>query len=186
MKFREWSSSLLALAGLLLFNPVALGSAKKPRTVLAAWEELPALVEGRKIETVLLNGVSVRGRVIKVSSDGIEIDVRKSSAPALLPKGQTKIQRELLSRVKVVRKQGVWRGVLTVVMGTAGTVAAMLLISLELFGEGGAKDPKAKPFIAGVTAGSGFLGYLWGAHIDDRSFVVVVKREPADSAACND
>ncbi|MCS6954580.1 MAG: hypothetical protein NZM33_17210 [Bryobacteraceae bacterium] len=83
-----------------------------PKEVLATWEELPPLVEKRDIETVLLNGVHIRGRVEKVLPEALEIRVKHSSDPNLMPKGRTRVPRELVSAATVRWRRGPARALL--------------------------------------------------------------------------
>jgi hypothetical protein len=101
--------------------------------VCARWEELPALVEGRDVEMVLRNGVYVRGRAGEVTPEALPVRVRKTSDPAVIPKGPTAIPREQISVLTVRWRKGPGRFLMTLVLAN---ILELLGESRWLVGEG--------------------------------------------------
>ncbi|MCS6951230.1 MAG: hypothetical protein NZM33_00060 [Bryobacteraceae bacterium] len=135
------------LAGLLV--------AGAPAEVLATWERLPSLVEKRDIETVLLNGVQLRGRVEKVLPDALEVWVKRTSDPNLVPKGRARVSRRLVSAFTVESRQGGAR----IALGVAGFLGLPVLLGFsglgpEMIGAAG---------YFGIAAVGAILGYVIGA-----------------------
>lgn len=83
-----------------------LAVAATERQVSLSWEELDPLIVNRQMETVLVNGVYVLGKVLKVLPDALEVKAKKSSNPAAFLKGVRRIPRNLLSSITVWWVQG--------------------------------------------------------------------------------
>ncbi len=166
----------LALLALVLLCVVPLLSARE-KEVRARWEELAPLVERRDVETVLTNGVHVRGRAEKVLPDALEVRVKKTSDEAVIPKGRTRIPRELVTVLTVTWKQGPARFLLAPVVGAGGFV---LLLYLGVFPDPDSYGWKVIPYWAAAGYGVGWVGYKLGAEIDlKRLRIVVVRGAPA-------
>jgi hypothetical protein len=87
------SSALSPLAIFLLLSLAPTGSAAEPQRL--AWDELNQLV-GRHVSIPLYDGCAVFGKVTKVQSDALVIDVEKSSHPQAYPKGPLRVPRATL------------------------------------------------------------------------------------------
>jgi hypothetical protein len=101
---RRRAAAALLLPALLAVSTRPLLAAEPE--VRARWEELPALVEGRDVEMVLRNGVYVRGRAGEATPDALQVRVRKTSDPEVIPKGPTAIPREQVSVLTVRWRKG--------------------------------------------------------------------------------
>lgn len=151
----------------VLCLPEALESREKE--AVATWEQLGPLVESREIETVLTSGVYVRGRVLKVLPEALDVEVKKSSDRAAIPKGQTRIGRELLSVLTVRWKRRVARAILTPTFGAF----CVLCWPALLLDEDGGSTPVGLAFVAA----SATVGYLLGDRIDRRRMRVILAPE---------
>ncbi len=80
--------------------------------VTVRWEELA--LEKRQIETVLANGVHIRGRVEQVLPQALVVEVKRTSDPNLVPKGRTQVGRELVCCFTVRWRQGPARALLAI------------------------------------------------------------------------
>ncbi len=153
---RARSVGLVAI--LVLCLPQRLAGGEKE--VVARWEELAPLVERRDVEAVLANGVYVRGRALKVLPEALEVEVKKTSDAAVVPKGKTRIPRELLTVLRVRWKKRLARAVLTPAMYVGGGFV------LALFHIGGEELSGIKGSAAAVALAAG--GYLIGDRIDTK------------------
>lgn len=159
------------LGTLLLTAPTV---ARPLPVVEATWEELPRLVEGRQIETVLPDGTLVKGTVLEVAPEGLDVRVTKSSGPGL-PRGERRLPREQLSRIRVKLFKGQARALLAIV-GIVGpwAIAAVKYRAGLPEGAGGAG---LVLHTFGFPVAFGILGYYAGKRLDDKSFdVKIVER----------
>lgn len=159
-----------AIALALLSVAPALSAREKE--VRARWEELAPLVERRDVETVLKNGVHVRGRAEKVLPEALEVRVKKTSDAAVIPKGRTRIPRELVTVLTVRWKQGPARFLL------APVVAAGVLVWLTYRGVSPLVADSFHwemiPISGGMVYGLGKVGHMIGSRIDQKRLRIVV------------
>lgn len=156
---------------LLLISLAAVASARERPVVEASWKELAPLLEGRRIESVLLDGVHVRGNVVRVTSDAIEIDVTKTSEPGR-QKGLRRFPRDLFSLIRVKRHQGPARALLAL-----GGIAAPWTITAARYRGGLPESVNSAGLVftvVGLPVILGVLGYRLGARLDDKSFDVKI------------
>ncbi len=164
----------------LLISLVAVAPARERPVVEASWEELGPLVEGRRIESVLLDGIRIKGIVVKVAPDALEIDVTKTSEPGRR-KGIRRFPRELFGQIQIRLHKGPARPLLAV----AGIAAPWVITAARY--RGGLPESVNSAALAFTVAGLpiilGVLGYRLGARLDDRSFAV--KIVASNEAAAN-
>ncbi len=185
----EVSSSIAVRCLLGICILVVTAAARERPLVEASWEELPPLLEGREIETVLLDGVRIKGRVLKVAADSIEMRVSKSSDPTQ-PRGERRIRRELFGLIGVKLRKGPARALLT----AAGIVGPWAILAAKYHAglpEGGGARWVFAAY--GLPIALGVIGYHLGARLDDKSFDVKVidpgarkggaRRDPREQAA---
>ncbi|MCP5112852.1 MAG: hypothetical protein GY953_18650 [bacterium] len=140
--------------------------AAREHEVRVAWEEVAPLVEGREVETVLKNGVHIRGRAQKVLAEELEIRVKRTSNATVVPKGVTRIPRDLLVVLTVKWKRRVARALLTPGVVVGGWLA------LGVLGVGG--DSVNSAGALALSTGFGAAGYLLGDRIDAKRLRVVL------------
>lgn len=184
MSARQAGRPIAVRALLGIWILVATAAARERPTVEAGWAELPPLLEGREIETVLLDGVRVKGKVIKVAADSIRMKVSKSSDPRQ-PGGERQIRRELFSLIRVKLTRGPARALLAI----SGIAGALAIANAKY-------NPLPEGFsmagfvftMYGLPVALGALGYHLGARVDDKSFDVRIIPpgcpEPRSSEEC--
>jgi hypothetical protein len=172
--------ALLATA-LLGVAPALSAREKKVQVrVQAPWEELAPFVERRDIETVLTNGVYLRGRAEQVLPDALEVQVKKTSDVALVPRGRGRIPRELVTVLTVKWKTRRARAVLTPVMAVALPYAVFVTL---VFGMGVDTDDLGGAVTSiPLLIGSATVGYLLGDRIDTKWMRVIVDPKPPPQA----
>lgn len=184
MSARQVGPSIAARGVLGICILVATAAARERPLVEASWEELPPLLEGREIETVLLDGVRVRGRVVKVVADSIGMKVSKSSDPRQ-PRGERQIRRELFGLIRVKLTKGPVRALLAV----AGIGGALGIMSAKYSPVPEGASAAGMIFVGtGLPIALGVIGYHLGARVDDKSFDVRIippgRPEPGSSEEC--
>jgi hypothetical protein len=147
-----------------------------PKEVAVRWEELAPLVEKREIETVLANGVHIRGRVEQVLPEALVVEVKRTSDPNLVPKGPTRVEREAVRWLQARWSRGAARAVLTPLVG-------LVLLPIALLRTGAVDDDKLTPGqIILLYAAGGTSGYLLGWRIDQRRLLIkVIEASPETS-----
>ncbi|MCL4850733.1 MAG: hypothetical protein KJZ78_05050 [Bryobacteraceae bacterium] len=159
------SGSMLALLiSVFLSMPQVL--AAREREVRIPWEELAPLVEGRDVETVLTNGVYVRGRVQKVLFRELEVRVKGTSDAAVIPKGETRIPRELLVSLTVKSRKGPARVLLPPAMVFGVSLILSRFTSIE--------DHVSSAVWYPIAIGTGIAGYLLGRRVDTQHLRIIV------------
>ncbi len=130
-----------------------------PQEVTVRWEELAPLVEKRQIETVLANGVHIRGRVEQVLPQALVVEVKRTSDPNVVPKGRTRVARESVSVLTVRWKRGPARALLAV----AGWFGFPLILAAS--GVASPEELRTGGWLAAASAGAA-IGYLIGSDVD--------------------
>ncbi|MFQ5740593.1 MAG: hypothetical protein ACE5JX_16430 [Acidobacteriota bacterium] len=87
------------------------------------WSELGAVIEGRKIETVLVDGTALKGKAITVGTEYLELEIKETSNAAKYPKGPARVPRESLSVLQFTEVRGSWRAIGTAIGFFAGRSA---------------------------------------------------------------
>jgi hypothetical protein len=160
MRRRITRSGTVPVASVVLVWAVPL-LAGAPKEVAVRWEELAPLVQKREIETVLANGVHIRGRVEQVLPEALVVEVKRTSDPNLVPKGHTRVARELVSALTVRWKQGPARALLAI----AGLYGLPLLFAAS--GVASAEELGTAGSLAVASAGAA-IGYVMGSELDAR------------------
>ncbi|HXG33911.1 MAG TPA: hypothetical protein VNJ11_11135 [Bryobacteraceae bacterium] len=122
MRRRIRRSGMLCAAFLVALWRAPL-EAGAPKEVTARWEELAPLVEKREIETVLANGVHIRGRAEQVLPEALVVEIKRTSDPNLVPKGRTRVARESVSVLTVRWKRPLARILLPAALFFLGQAA---------------------------------------------------------------
>ena len=141
---RQWLALLLALlvtAESAL--PRQIHPVLKQKRADLTWGELPEIILEKRVATVLPDGTRIEGEVLAVRIESLVLDIHKSSARKLHPRGQAEIPRDAITSLKVILTEGPVKaagGVLGAVGGmwsTAGlgyaTESAALVMTGLLF-----------------------------------------------------
>jgi len=81
------------------------------------WSELGAVIEGRKIETVLVDGTALKGKVVTVGAEYLELEIKETSDAVKYPKGPARVPRQSLSALQFTEVRGTWRAIGTAIGG---------------------------------------------------------------------
>jgi hypothetical protein len=155
----------------ILILPAALAGARERPVVEASWEELAPLVEGRQVESLLVDGVRIKGTVVRVAPDALEIHVTRTSEPGRR-KGVRRFPKDRFGLIRVRLYRGPARALLAIagIVGPLGVTAARY--------RGGLPESVSSAGLVFTTVGLpvvlGVLGYKLGARLDDRSFDVKI------------
>ena len=94
--------ALLVALSLLAAGPVWAGPPEESFEI--TWEELGAVLVGRRVELTVPEGLNVEGDVVSVGRDSLVLIVRKSSGEGPAGKGRREIPRAGIKQVRVLRK----------------------------------------------------------------------------------
>jgi len=138
------------------------------------WTELAPHVVGRRISTVLTDGVRLEGKVISTKPEALVVEVKKTSEPTRF-RGTADIPRELISTLQVSRPGWKWRVI--------GPVTGFLTLGLVGGVIGGRIDPHgffipdgaAKGIAVGALTGA-VGGYVAGHYADRHTTVIQIER----------
>ena len=147
------------------------------RQLQLRWTDLAQEVVGRKISTQLTGGVKVEGKVTSVTSDGLVLEVAKTSDRVRYA-GNASLPRSLVTSLRVSRRGWKWRVI--------GPVVGALTLGLAGAAIGGRVNPEggfgfipsqgaAKGATVGTLSGLG-AGYIVG-HFADRHTVFIEIKE---------
>jgi hypothetical protein len=137
------------------------------------WTELAPYVVGRRISTVLTDGVRLEGKVISTKPEALVVDVKKTSEPSRF-RGTADVPRELVSMLQVSRPGWKWRVI--------GPVTGFLTLGLVGGVIGGRIDPHgffipdgaAKGITVGALTGA-VGGYVAGYYADRHTTVIQIE-----------
>jgi hypothetical protein len=136
-------------------------------------DKLKELLENQKVDASFIDGTSLKGKVKEVRDGVIAVQVERSEGPNALTKGKHSVPTDKLATIKIAKRKGSKRAVLSTVLGFAGLGLAYLIIATEFAGEsfnstyGGVV---AATIIAGAAA-----GYAWGRALDKKEVTILIK-----------
>lgn len=168
----------MALIAAILAATILSPNASAQEQVKVPWAELPYVLEGRVVSTVLVDGTTLRGRVRDVSSTELRFDVKKTSNRDLYPKGESHVPREQLRVFSYTEKKGNWRAI-GAAIGAAGGVAAGTIPVQIAYNEHGSARAAGYAFFGALGAG---LGYLGGHIADTHTTTVVVANDQVETS----
>jgi hypothetical protein len=154
----------------LVVASVAASAASRQMT----WEELPAVV-GKTVSIALPRGASVQGKVSSVTPDYLELDVRKTSLPALAPKGALRIPRAELHSFDLHGKGKLYRVLFTslgCVVGFVGGVVAAFVVDGGILSND--HQNLAPVTLFAIWGGASVAGYFAGNAVDRKTVVIRV------------
>jgi len=103
---------------LLTFVPTAVRAA--PSIVRVKWDQLQDIVAAKNIRLVMPDGASLEGKVLAVKPDALVVRLRKTSSPAVYPKGRFEFPRTQLPTIEILNRTKHWRMVGVLLGTTAG------------------------------------------------------------------
>jgi hypothetical protein len=169
----RWVRGVVVVA--VLFVSLAPARAAKEERIELRWSELAQAVAGRAVQMVLPDGTIIKGPVLAVASDSLEIEIRKTSNRQAYPKGRFAVPRSSVSVLQTEETRGPWRAIWTAV-GAGAAVGACTPYLIIADNEGGISSGGAA-FVVGATAGAAVLGYFVGKDTDKRVTIITIVRE---------
>ena len=136
--------------------------------IAVSWNEAGAVILGHKIAVALSNGAVVEGKVLKLNSDSLDLQISKTSDSRIQPKVRIVIPRPSLHTLKLIKPQKKWRIILTSV--GAGSAIPLWALSSYSYNEGGWGPP---PPLAVAMAAGGTVGYFAGWAVDGHQDVTI-------------
>ena len=159
-----------ALLSAVLLSPAALAQTKME----VPWMGLAQALDGRVVNTVLLDGAVLRGRVLDVSYDELRFQVKKSSKPVLYPKGEVAVPKGQVKVFSYTYRNGTRGRKLGAVYGGAAGVFATIAVASIATNEGGRINGAARGVLAGIAGAGVGLGYGIGHAADTETMTVLV------------
>ena len=89
------------------------------------WNELAALIVGRRVSIPLPGGILVEGEALSVRDNSLVLDIGKTSNASQYPKGQTAIPRASVTDVRLSRRSTGGRILGTAIGALTGVVAGV-------------------------------------------------------------
>ena len=129
------------------------------------WNELAGLIVGHHVVIPLAGGVVVEGDALSVRADSLMLDVTKTSAAKLYPKGQASIPRTSVTEVRLMERRGSGGRVLGTVVGAVVGLVAGAEIAVHGTNSEAAGVPTFTVSAVACTVG----GYYAGRSADRRS-----------------
>jgi hypothetical protein len=171
MKSPKYITALVAV----LFSTALLSSAADAQTKTEVpWRGLAQALDGRVVNTVLLDGTALRGRILEVSENELRLRVKTTSKPSLYPKGEIVVPRGQTKVFSYTYRNGTRGRVLgSVAGGAAGTVPTILLGVIS-GNEGGNLPSNVVGVLAGIVGAGAALGYGLGHAVDTKTMTVYV------------
>jgi hypothetical protein len=162
-------------AGLLIILCLGAEARAADRQLRVNWTELAPNVTGRRILTVLTDGVMLEGKVAALKPEALVLEVKKTSDPIRF-RGTADVPRELVSTLRVSRPGWKWR-VIGPLTGFIGGGLAGGAIGGRVNPGGGfiISDGAATGITYGALGGAG-LGYFAGHFADRHTTIIQITR----------
>ncbi|MDA0206174.1 MAG: hypothetical protein O3A53_11780 [Acidobacteria bacterium] len=120
-----------ALAAALLSAALLSPAARAQTKMEVPWMGLAQALDGRVVNTVLLDGTVLRGRVLDVSYDELRFQVKRTSKPVVYPKGEIAIPKGQVRVFSYTFRNGTrGRKLGAVIGGAVGAVPTLLVASI--------------------------------------------------------
>lgn len=159
-----------AVAAVLLVAALLSPAARAQTKMEVPWLGLAQALDGRVVDTVLLDGTALRGRVVDVSENELRFQVKTTSKPSVYPKGEIAVPKGQVKVFSYKHRSGSrGRALGAVIGGAAGAVPALFLAKLasnEGANAGGA--------LAGIVGAGVAIGYGLGHAADTKTMTVFV------------
>jgi hypothetical protein len=149
-------------------TPPVSAAANEQRPI--TWQGLAALV-GQKVRVVMPDGARIEGKATALEADALAVEIRKTSNPAVYPKGRFLAPRATLKTIDVNRPTKRWRIVCTTVGGVLG-----FYLGIEAaISQGGllTNHPRYGTFAA-IAIATPLIGYVLGNAADRHVITYVI------------
>jgi len=166
-----------AFAASLLFAALLSPAAHAQTKMEVPWLGLAQALDGHVVNTVLLDGTALRGRVLDVSENELRFKIKETSKPVVHPKGEMTVRKGQVKVFSYTYRNGSGGRIIgTAIGGAAGLVPTLLVASITK-GEGGNifdVDPGVGTVLTGIAAAGVSLGYGVGHVVDTKTMTVFV------------
>ena len=174
MRYARW---MVVIA--VIFTTHGTASAAREERIELKWSELGQAVAGRTVQMVLPDETSLKGPVLNVTSEVLEIQIKKTSNRKAYPKGRFSVPRSSVSVLQLRAVKGFWRAIGTAIGAGAATGAwTPVLVSVSSL-ETLKSHEGAVVFV--TIAGAGAVGYVVGREADKRVTIITIVREEASA-----
>jgi hypothetical protein len=161
------------LAAILLWTQMPAQSAEvraREAQVEVSWDELPAVVAGKKVTIVVPDGAELRGNVVAVEANQLVLNVTKTSEKRAHPNGRTELPRASVTTLSFTRTGHTWQTV-----GAAAGVVAGFGIATPIIMYSENEGNSAGVAAVAAVGAAGALGYFLGRSADRKTVTVHVK-----------
>ena len=86
------------------------GTGRAAQEIELKWNEVARGVAGRTVQMVLPDGTSLKGPVLNVTSEALEIEIKKTSNRKAYPKGRFSVPRSSVSVLRIKEVKGLLEG----------------------------------------------------------------------------
>lgn len=148
-------SRVPAIFALLYSAQTASFAGSKP--VELRWSELAPLIQGRRVELMLVDGAKLKGEAVVVREDSIVM-------------GNASVPRESVSLIKLERPRGSWGRKLGTVIGVLSGLVVGGYVTAVAVDSAGA----GIPLFLGTASGGTLVGYYIGREIDHRTTLIKI------------
>ena len=173
MRYTTWM-----VATAVLFAIHGTGRAAQEERIELKWNEVAQAVAGRTVQMVLPDGTSLKGPVLNVTSEALEIQIKKTSNRQTYPKGQISIPRSSVSVLRYTQVRGRWRAIGTAIGAGASAVVGSLVYTRF---NNEANPETGATLAAGIVGAGAAAGYFAGRGADKRVTIITIVREEASA-----
>lgn len=159
-----------ALLSAALLSPAAVAQTKME----VPWLGLAQARDGRVVNTVLVDGTVLRGRVLDVSEDELRFQVKSTSKPAEHPKGEIGVPKDQVQVFSYTYRDGARGRTLGALIGGAAGAVPALFVAKIAHNEGGNLKGNVAGALAGIAGAGIGLGYGLGHAADTKTMTVFV------------
>ncbi len=163
-----------AVAAALLSAALLSPAARAQTKMEVPWLGLAQGLDGRVVNTVLLDGTALRGRVLDVSENELRFQVKTTSKPVVYPKGEIVLPKGQVKVFSYTYRNGSRGRKLGAVAGGAIGAFPTLLVAGIVNNEGGNIPGNVAGVLAGIAGAGVALGYGFGHAADTKTMTVFV------------
>ena len=171
MKSPKFTVALVAgLFSIALLSPSAHAQSKME----VPWMQLAQALDGHVVNTVLLDGTALRGRVLEVSENELRFQVKTTSKPVVYPKGEIIVPKGQVKVFSYTYRNGTRGRKLGAAAGGAAGAVPTFLVAGIVANEGGNIPGNVAGVLAGIVGAGAALGYGLGHAADTKTMTVFV------------
>lgn len=171
MKSPKFITALAAV----FFSAALLSPAVRAQTKTEVpWLQPAQALDGRVVDTVLLDGTALRGRILDVGENELLFRVRTTSKPGVYPKGEIVVPKGQVKAFSYTYRDSRRGRTLGTAIGGAAGLAPAILAGAIANNEGGNIRGSVVGVLAGIAGVGVALGYGLGHAADTKTMTVFV------------